>query len=53
MIEYIYAFFDMILPFQWIQSEFMRNALIAVLLVTPLFGLLGTMVVNQNMAFFS
>lgn len=38
---------------QWIQSDFMKNALMAILLVTPLFGLLGTMVVNQNMAFFS
>ena len=31
----------------------MRNALIAVLLVTPLFGLLSTMVVSNRMAFFS
>jgi zinc transport system permease protein len=31
----------------------MQNALLAVLLVTPLFGILGTMVVNNKMAFFS
>jgi zinc transport system permease protein len=31
----------------------MKNALFGVLLVTPLFGLLGTMVVNNRMAFFS
>ncbi|MCR5833443.1 MAG: metal ABC transporter permease [Selenomonadaceae bacterium] len=31
----------------------MRNALIAVFLVTPLFGLLSTMVVSNRMAFFS
>ena len=31
----------------------MRNALVAVLLVTPLFGLLSTMVVSNRMAFFS
>jgi len=31
----------------------MKNALLGVLLVTPLFGLLGTMVVNNRMAFFS
>ena len=35
------------------EYEFMRNALIAVLLVTPLFGLLSTMVVSNRMAFFS
>lgn len=33
--------------------EFMRHALIAILLITPLFGLLGTMIVNNKMAFFS
>ena len=33
--------------------EFMRNALFAILIVTPLFGLIGTMVVNNKMAFFS
>jgi zinc transport system permease protein len=31
----------------------MKNALLGVLLVTPIFGLLGTMVVNNRMAFFS
>jgi zinc transport system permease protein len=31
----------------------MKNALLAVLLITPLFGLLGTMVVSNRMAFFS
>jgi zinc transport system permease protein len=31
----------------------MKNALLGVLLVTPMFGLLGTMVVNNKMAFFS
>ena len=31
----------------------MKNALLAVLLMTPLFGLLSTMVVSSRMAFFS
>lgn len=53
MLSFLYDVIGTILPFQWVQSDFMKNALIAVLLVTPLFGLLGTMVVNQNMAFFS
>ncbi len=35
------------------EFEFMRNALAAVLLVTPLFGILSTMVVSNRMAFFS
>lgn len=41
------------LPFEWVQYKFMQNAFLAVLLVSPLFGLLGTMVVNNRMAFFS
>ncbi|MFA6989069.1 MAG: metal ABC transporter permease [Candidatus Gastranaerophilaceae bacterium] len=32
---------------------FMKNALLAVLLITPIFGILGTMIINNKMAFFS
>lgn len=35
------------------QYQFMQNALIAILLITPIFGILGTMIVNNKMAFFS
>jgi len=42
-----------LLPFSWAHYVFMKNALLAVLLVTPCFGLLGTMVVNNRMAFFT
>ena len=41
------------LPVAWLQHGFMQNAFLAVLLVTPLFGLLSTMVVSNRMAFFS
>ena len=37
----------------WWQYDFMRRALFAVLLIMPLFSLLGTLVVNNGMAFFS
>lgn len=39
--------------FSWMQYEFMKNALWAVILITPLFALLGTAVVSKHMAFFS
>ena len=42
-----------LLPFSWAQYAFMQNALLAVLAVVPLFSLLGAMVVNNQMAFFS
>jgi len=48
-----YSLVDLLLPFGWIQHAFMKNALLGVLLVTPIFGLLGTMIVNNRMAFFS
>lgn len=44
---------DAILPFECFQLGFMKNALLAILLLTPLLALLGTMAVNRRMAFFS
>jgi len=41
------------LPFEWSQLEFMRLALLAVLLAAPLYAVLGCLVVNSRMAFFS
>ncbi len=37
----------------WLDYGFMRAAFLAVLIITPLFGLLGTMIVNKKMAYFS
>ena len=45
-----------LLPFEWAQSGsmyFMKNALLAVLVISPLFGILSTMVVHSRMSFFS
>jgi len=41
------------LPFEWAQYDFMHNALLSVLLVSPLLALLGCLVINNQMAFFS
>ena len=49
----IYEIIEAVLPFSFAGFDFMKNALLAVLLVTPLFGMLGTMAVNNKMAFFS
>lgn len=48
----IYNLLNM-LPFEWISYDFMKNAFLAVLLITPVFGILGTIIVNNRMAFFS
>lgn len=42
-----------LLPFEMLQWEFMKNALLALLLIGPLFGLMSTMVVTGRMSFFS
>lgn len=50
-----YALVDL-LPFSWAEPGrmlFMKNALLAILVISPLFGLLSTMVVEKRMSFFS
>ncbi len=49
----IYRLIDTILPFEPLSYDFMKNALIAILIITPMFGLIGTLVVNNELAFFS
>ncbi len=49
----IYNVLGNVLPFHWADYKFMINALLAVLLIAPLMGVLGTMAVNNKMAFFS
>ena len=51
--ETVYRVMDALLPFELFRYAFMKNALLALLLLTPLLALLGTMAVNQRMAFFS
>lgn len=49
----VYHIIDTILPFEMFSLQFMKNALLALLMLTPLLALLGTMAVNRRMAFFS
>lgn len=47
-----YAICD-VLPFEMLHWDFMKNALLALLLMAPLFGLMSTMIVTGRMSFFS
>ena len=47
-----YALWDA-LPFEMLHWNFMKNALLAVILMAPLFGLCSTMIVTGKMSFFS
>lgn len=40
-------------PIELLQWDFMKNALLAVFIMTPLFGLVSTMIVTGKMSFFS
>ncbi len=47
-----YALLDLI-PIEMLRWDFMKNALLALLLMAPLFGILSTMIVTGRMSFFS
>ncbi len=51
--EIIYNILEVILPFEFMEYTFMKNAFLAILLVSPVFAIIGTMIVNKKMAFFS
>lgn len=51
--ENLYRILETLLPFSWTQYDFMKNAFLAILIIAPLFGVLGTMIVNNRLAFFS
>lgn len=51
--ETIYNIMDFLLPFRCFDLKLMKHALLAILLLTPLLSLFGTMAVNRRMAFFS
>ena len=51
--EMIYNIIEFILPLSFMEYDFMKNALLAILLISPLFGLVGSMIVNNKMSFFS
>ena len=55
MLELWYSLLS-VLPFDWAQPGqmyFMKHALLAVLVISPLFGIMSTMVVHSKMSFFS
>lgn len=51
--EVIYNILETILPFDFITYSFMKNAFLAIILISPIFAIIGTMIVNNKMAFFS
>ena len=53
VMSFIYDILGVILPFSWADYKFMKNALLAIIIIAPLMGILGTMAVNNKMAFFS
>ena len=52
MMSVWYAFCDL-LPVGMLRWDFMKNALLALLIIAPLYGLCSTMIVTGKMSFFS
>ena len=50
--QFWYSLCDL-LPFEMLHWDFMKNALLAILVMCPLFGLTSTMIVTGKMSFFS
>ncbi len=50
---FFYNLLDTLLPFDFMGYDFMKNAFLAILLIAPMLGILGTVVVNNKMAFFA
>ncbi|MEG0074192.1 MAG: metal ABC transporter permease [Clostridia bacterium] len=49
----VYTVLEKLIPFSFMEYDFMKNAFIAILIITPLLALIGTHIVNNKMAFFS
>ncbi len=49
----VWYWFCDLFPIELLQWDFMKNALLAILIMTPLFGLISTMIVTGRMSFFS
>ena len=49
----IYNMLEILFPFSWIEFTFMKNAFLAIILIAPLVGLVGPMIVINKMSFFS
>ncbi len=49
----IYSLLESLLPFSWISYDFMKNSLIAIILITPVLGLMSTLIVSNKMSFFA
>ena len=49
----LYDLVGIILPFQWASHEFMKRALIAMVLIAPMAAAMGIHVVNFRMSFYS
>lgn len=51
--EILYSILEKLLPFSWAEHDFMKHAFLAILFMTPLLGMLGTIIIQKKMAFFS
>jgi zinc transport system permease protein len=51
--ETIYQIIDNILPFSWLEPTFMKRALLAIIIISPLCAAMGVQMISFRMSFFS
>ncbi len=51
--ESIYNLIGQILPFAWLEPTFMKRAFLALLIISPICAMMGVLMVNFRMSFFS
>jgi len=52
-LSFIYDLIAQVLPWEWAQARFMQQALVGLLILSPMCAAMGVQVVNLRMAFFS
>lgn len=51
-LSFIYDLIAQVLPWEWAQARFMQQALVGLLILSPMCAAMGVQVVNLRMAFF-
>ena len=51
--DIVYNIVEFIFPFSFSEYDFIKNALICLIIIAPVFGILGSIILNNKMSFFS
>lgn len=49
----LYSSIEFIFPFEFTEYDFIKNAIICLIIAAPIFGIIGSIILNNKMSFFS